>query len=154
MPRDTIAIAADHAGFALKEALKSELTALDHAVLDLGTGNGADSVDYPDFADRLAAAMAAGKAARGVLVCGTGIGIAMAANRHAHVRAAVCHDETSARLSRQHNDANVLALGARLIGPETARCALRVFLATDFEGGRHRRRVDKLTPAFATQDAN
>jgi ribose 5-phosphate isomerase B len=153
MPRERIAIAADHAGFALKEALKSELTALDLDALDLGT-NGPDSVDYPDFADRLAEALAAGQAGRGLLVCGTGIGIAIAANRHPHVRAAVCHDETSARLARQHNDANVLALGARLIGPETARCALRVFLTTAFEGGRHRTRVAKLTPAFAIQIAD
>jgi ribose 5-phosphate isomerase B len=154
MPRERIAIAADHAGFALKEALKSELTALDLDALDLGTESGTDSVDYPDFADRLAKALAAGQAARGLLICGTGIGIAIAANRHPHVRAAVCHDETSARLARQHNDANVLALGARLIGPETARCALRMFLTTEFEGGRHRRRVGKLTPSLATQDAD
>jgi ribose 5-phosphate isomerase B len=153
MPRDTVAIAADHAGFALKETLRAELEALGHGVLDLGT-NGPDSVDYPDFADRLADALAAGRAARGVLVCGTGIGIAIAANRHRHVRAAVCHDETGTRLARQHNNANVLALGARLIGSETAIACLRVFLETGFDGGRHLRRVAKLTPSLATEDVH
>jgi len=112
-------------------------------VLDLGTHSGA-SVDYPDFGHALAQAIAAGRAQKGLLVCGTGIGISIAANRHAGVRAAVCHDATSARLTRLHNDANVLALGARLIGPETARECLRVFLATPFEGGRHAGRVAKL----------
>ena len=102
------------------------------------------SVDYPDFADRLAAALKDGKAKRGVLVCGTGIGISIAANRHRHVRAAVVHDVTSARLTRQHNDANVLCLGARLIGTDVAKDCLKVFLTTDFEGGRHQNRVAKL----------
>lgn len=149
MPRDPVAIAADHAGYALKETLKAELEAIGHAVVDLGT-DGEASVDYPDFADRLAYALSAGKAARGIVVCGTGIGIAIAANRHRHVRAAVCHDETSTRLARQHNDANVLALGARLIGSETAKACLRVFLDTKFEGGRHSARVAKLTPSRAS----
>lgn len=150
MQRDPVAIAADHAGYPLKETLKAELSAAGHGVLDLGT-DGPDSVDYPDFADRLATALAAGKAGCGVIVCGTGIGIAIAANRHRHVRAAVCHDETSTRLARQHNDANVLALGARLIGTETAKACLKVFLSTEFEGGRHRARVAKLTPSLATE---
>lgn len=142
MPPETVAIAADHAGFDLKELLKPELEALGFAVLDLGTG-ARDSVDYPDFADALAAALRDGRAQRGVLACGTGIGIAMAANRHRHLRAAVCHDATSARLARQHNDANVLALGARLIGPEAAKDCLHTFFTTAFEGGRHARRVAK-----------
>jgi ribose 5-phosphate isomerase B len=127
----------------LKEKLAGELEALGHAVLDLGT-DGPESVDYPDFADLLAGAIRDGRAERGVLVCGTGIGIAIAANRHAGVRAAVCHDETSARLTREHNDANVLALGARLIGDEVAKDCLITFLSTKFDGGRHVRRVAKL----------
>jgi ribose 5-phosphate isomerase B len=94
----------------------------------------------------MAAALADGRASRGVLVCGTGIGISIAANRHAHVRAALCHDTTTARLCREHNDANVLVLGARTTGIETARDCLRAFLGTEFAGGRHQRRIDKMTP--------
>jgi ribose 5-phosphate isomerase B len=139
-----VAIASDHAGFELKQSLVAELDALGCEAVDLGTHD-VSSVDYPDYADRLATALAAGEAESGVLVCGTGIGISMAANRHRHIRAAVAHDVTSARLARLHNDANVLALGARLIGIETARDCLKVFLDTSFEGGRHQRRVDKLT---------
>lgn len=141
--RETIAIASDHAGFELKAALKSELTEQGFAALDLGTDSTA-SVDYPDFADRLAAALKDGRAKRGVLICGTGIGISIAANRHRHIRAALVHDVTSARLTRQHNNANVLCLGARLIGSDVAKDCLRVFLGTDFEGGRHQNRVAKL----------
>jgi ribose 5-phosphate isomerase B len=144
MPSVTVAIAADHAGHDLKELLKPELEAMSLIVLDLGT-HGPDSVDYPDFADAVAAALREGRAGRGLLVCGTGIGIAMAANRHRHVRAAVCHDATGARLARQHNDANVLALGARLVGPEVARECVRIFFTTEFEGGRHARRIDKIS---------
>lgn len=140
---ETIAIAADHAGFDLKEVLKSELAELGCEVLDLGT-SGPQSVDYPDFATALAQALADGRARRGVLVCGTGIGISIAANRHRHIRAALCHDSSSARLARAHNDANVLVLGARLIGLEVAKDCLRVFLSTPFEGGRHAGRVAKL----------
>ena len=143
MPVTPVAIASDHAGVALKGVLVEELRALGHEVLDLGT-NGTDSVDYPDFGHALAETIASGRAGRGVAVCGTGIGISIAANRHAGVRAAVCHDVTSARLAREHNDANVLALGARLIGEEVAKECLRVFLATDFPGGRHVGRVAKL----------
>jgi ribose 5-phosphate isomerase B len=144
MPPETIAIAADHAGFDLKETLKAELGARGFTALDLGA-HGRESVDYPDFADALAAAIKDGRASRGVLICGTGIGISIAANRHRHLRAAVCHDTTSARLSRQHNDANVLALGARLVGPEVAKDCLAVFLATPYEGGRHDRRIAKMS---------
>jgi len=144
MSFNTVAIAADHAGHDLKELLKPELEAMSLTVLDLGT-HGPDSVDYPDFADAVAAALRDGRAARGLLVCGTGIGIAMAANRHRHVRAAVCHDATGARLARQHNNANVLALGARLVGPEVARECVRIFFTTEFEGGRHARRIDKIS---------
>ena len=146
MPGDQFAIASDHAGFAMKEMLKGRLAELGQDVLDLGT-NGPESVDYPDFARAVAEAIAAGRAARGVLVCGTGIGISIAANRNPSVRAALCHDTTTARLSRQHNDANVLVLGARLIGDEVAKDCLSVFLATAYEGGRHDRRVAKLSAA-------
>lgn len=138
-----IAIASDHAGYELKSTLVEALGAMGHGVLDLGT-DGPGSVDYPDFADALAAALADGRAERGVLVCGSGIGIAIAANRHPGIRAAPCHDQTSARLTREHNDANVLALGARLVGDQVAEDCLKTFLSTEFAGGRHARRVAKL----------
>jgi|SRR5579883_697237 ribose 5-phosphate isomerase B len=140
----TIAVASDHAGFDLKELLKRDLQEAGLAVLDLGTHSTA-SVDYPDFGQALGDAVAAGRAEKGVLVCGTGIGISIAANRNPKVRAAVVHDVTSARLARQHNDANVVAFGARLLGTEVARDALKVFLNTEFEGGRHAGRVAKLS---------
>jgi len=138
-----IAVASDHAGFELKEALRADLVEQGHDVLDLGT-NGLDSVDYPDFGRTAGEAIAAGRAELGVLVCGTGIGISIAANRVPGARTALCHDSTTARLSRGHNDANILALGARVIGVETARDCVRAFLDTPFAGGRHQRRVDKL----------
>jgi ribose 5-phosphate isomerase B len=144
MASERIAVASDHAGVGLKSVAVALLRELGFDVLDLGT-NGPDSVDYPDFADKMAAALKAGDAARGVLICGTGIGISIAVNRHRHVRAARCADATDARLAREHNDANVLALGARTIGEETARDCIRTFLATPFEGGRHQRRVDKMS---------
>ena len=144
MPGGAIAVASDHAGFDLKEILKRDLQEAGHDVLDLGT-NSTQSVDYPDFGTAMADAVASGKAERGVLVCGTGIGISIAANRNPRVRAAIVHDVTSARLSRLHNDANVVAFGQRLIGTETACEALKVFLDTKFEGGRHLNRVAKLS---------
>ena len=140
----TIAVASDHAGFDLKELLKRDLEQAGHDVLDLGTKS-TESVDYPDFGKAMADAIGSGKVGRGVLVCGTGIGISIAANRNPKVRAAIVHDVTSARLSREHNDANVVAFGQRLIGIEVAREALKVFLATPFEGGRHAGRVAKLS---------
>jgi ribose 5-phosphate isomerase B len=143
MPGGAIAVASDHAGFDLKEILKRDLQEAGHEVLDLGT-NSAQSVDYPDFGTAMADAIASGKAGRGVLVCGTGIGISIAANRNPRVRAALVYDVTSARLAREHNDANVAAFGQRLIGTETAREALRVFVSTKWEGGRHAARVAKL----------
>ena len=149
MPGGAIAVASDHAGFDLKEILKRDLQEAGLEVLDLGT-NSTQSVDYPDFGTAMADAVASGKAQRGVLVCGTGIGISMAANRNPKVRAALVHDVTSARLSRLHNDANVVAFGQRLIGTETAREALRVFLGTEFEGGRHANRVAKLSKGCTT----
>jgi ribose 5-phosphate isomerase B len=136
-----VAIACDHGGFALKEAMKIALP--DVTWLDLGA-NSAESVDYPDFADKLADAIKAGKAPRGILICGSGIGVSIAANRHAHIRCALAHDVTSARLGRQHNDANVLAMGGRMIGDVLAKECVEVFLSTEFEGGRHQKRVDKL----------
>lgn len=139
-----IAIASDHAGYALKTALIAELERLGYEALDLGA-HGEDSVDYPDFGKAMGAAIENGRATRGVIVCGTGIGISIAANRNPQVRAALCHDTTSARLARQHNDANVLALGARISGSEVAKDCLQVFLETAFEGGRHQHRVDKLS---------
>jgi ribose 5-phosphate isomerase B len=144
MPGGAIAVASDHAGFDLKEILKRDLQEAGHDVLDLGT-NSTQAVDYPDFGWAMADAVASGRAEKGVLVCGTGIGISMAANRNPKVRAALVHDVTSARLSRQHNDANVVAFGQRLIGTETAREALRIFLDTKFDGGRHAGRVAKLS---------
>lgn len=144
MPGGAIAVASDHAGFDLKEILKRDLQEAGHEVLDLGT-NSTQSVDYPDFGRALADAIASGQAARGVLVCSSGIGISIAANRNPTVRAALVHDVTAARLAREHNDANVVAFGQRMIGPETAREALKVFLSTEFEGGRHVGRVAKLS---------
>ena len=138
-----IAIASDHAGVDLKARLDEHLRGLGHEVIDLGSATAA-SVDYPDYADTLAAAIGEQRAEQGVLICGSGIGISIAVNRHRHIRAALCHDGLSARLSRQHNDANVLVLGARLIGEDVARDCATTFFSTAFEGGRHQRRVDKL----------
>jgi ribose 5-phosphate isomerase B len=146
VPERTAAIAADHAGFALKAVLGRVLETEGFTVLDFGT-NGPDSVDYPDFAHLACAAIESGQARLGVLVCGTGIGMSIAANRHAGIRCALLHDVTGARLTRAHNDANVLAMGARLIGEEVAIDILRTFLATPYEGGRHDRRLSKLTPS-------
>lgn len=140
-----VAVAADHAGFALKEQIKETVTELGHEVVDLGTDDAVKSVDYPDFGFAIAQALVDGKADYGVAVCGTGIGISIAANRETSVRAALCHDATTARLSRQHNDANVLALGARVIGTEIAVDCVKAFLTTEFEGGRHAARVAKLS---------
>ena len=136
-----VAIACDHGGFVLKESLKVALP--DLKWLDLGTDSAA-SVDYPDFAGRLADVIKAGKARRGILICGTGIGISIAANRHAHIRCGLVHDVTGARLCRQHNDANVLAMGGRMIGEAVAKECVDVFLSTPFDGGRHQGRVDRL----------
>jgi ribose 5-phosphate isomerase B len=144
-PAATIALGCDHAAVALKEALKATLLARGLVVHDVGTHDAA-SVDYPDIAAAVAAAIP-GVATRGVLLCGSGIGMAMAANRQPHIRAALCHDHLSARLSRQHNDANVLVLGARLLGEATAQDCLDIFLDTPFEGGRHSRRIAKFCPA-------
>jgi len=144
MPGAMIALASDHAGYDLKQVLKAELEAMGYATLDLGT-NGPASVDYPDFGYAAGMAVAKGKAERAVIVCGSGIGISIAANRVPEARAALCHDALTARLSRQHNDANILAIGARTTGIDTAKDMLRVFMTTEFEGGRHANRVTKLS---------
>lgn len=151
-PQGTVAIASDHGGYELKQALIPEIEAAGLAVLDLGC-HGPESVDYPDYADEMAAVLKDGRAARGVLVCGTGIGISMAANRHEHVRAALCYNGTAARLAREHNDANVLVLGGRMVGEELAKDCLRIFLSSAFEGGRHLRRVAKFSTNVETESA-
>jgi ribose 5-phosphate isomerase B len=138
-----IAIGSDHAGFHLKETVKARLLELGFEVTDLGTDSDA-SVDYPDYAAAVARLVVSGASERGILICGTGIGMAMAANKVHGVRAASVTDLESARLSRRHNDANVLALGARITPPDLALDIVRTFLDTPFAGGRHQRRVDKV----------
>ena len=149
---DTIAIASDHAAFDLKAALVDWLTGEGYAVLDLGPAS-AESVDYPDFGYTLADAIAGGRARFGVALCGSGIGISIAVNRNPAARCALVSDNLSARLARQHNDANVIAMGARLIGIETAKDCLAAFLATDFAGDRHVRRVTKLSNPPVAKEA-
>jgi len=138
-----IAIGADHAGFALKEKLRQRLAAEGHEVVDFGTVS-AESCDYPDFAQPVARDVARGRADRGILVCSTGIGMAMAANKIHGVRAAPVQSEDEARLTREHNDANVLTLGARHLDEERAAALVHIFLDTEFSGGRHARRVAKI----------
>ena len=144
VPAMKIAIASDHAAFALKGELADWLRSLGHEVADLGT-DGEASVDYPDFGYKLAQHVAAGKAERGVALCGTGIGISIAVNRNPAVRCALVTEPVSARLAREHNDANVIALGARIVGSELAKGCIEAFLATPFGGERHVRRVEKLS---------
>ena len=139
-----IAVASDHAAFALKQVVAGWLRDQGHDVLDLGT-DGEASVDYPDYGYKLAAALADGSAERGVALCGSGIGIAIAANRDPACRCAQVSEPLSARLARTHNDANAIALGSRLIGETMAIACVEAFLTTDFEGGRHQHRVDKLS---------
>ena len=141
MKIDKVFLASDHAGFELKNELKEAIKGLGYEVVDLGT-NDKNSVDYPDYAHLLASKLEPN--CYGVLVCGTGIGISIAANRHENVRCALCHDEFTARLAREHNDANVIAFGARVIGAGVAISAVEAFLKTKFAGGRHERRVQKI----------
>ncbi|MBF0584469.1 MAG: ribose 5-phosphate isomerase B [Magnetococcales bacterium] len=139
-----IAIANDHGGTVLKQQLLEQMErnpALE--IMDLGT-DGVASVDYPEYAKRVCTALLSGEAQRGVLICGTGLGMSMAANRYSGIRAALCHDEYTARLSRQHNDANILVLGARTIGSGVAAAVLEVWLKEPFEGGRHQRRISQM----------
>lgn len=138
-----IAIGSDHAGFEAKERAKQEIAALGIEVEDKGTDS-LESVDYPDFAASVARTVASGEVERGVLLCGSGNGVCMAANKIAGVRAAVSWSEETARLARQHNDANVLCVGARFIEPDLTARIIRAFLETEFEGGRHERRVEKI----------
>lgn len=140
---EVIPIGADHAGFALKERLKRELTSLGFEPLDLGTSS-TDSTDYPDYAHPVAERVERGEVQRGVLLCGTGLGMAYAANRHHGVRAAVAWTPEVARLARAHNDANILVLPARCVSEQEALEILRAWLSEPFEGGRHQRRVDKI----------
>ena len=140
---NVIYLASDHGGTVLKSHIAAHLAEAEYEIRDLGV-NGTESVDYPDYAASLAQEMLKNVAARGILICGSGIGISIAANRFSHIRAALVTDVTAARLCRQHNDANVLALGERLTGVATAVDCVEAFLSTDFEGGRHQSRVDKL----------
>lgn len=139
-------VACDHAGLELKQALSVELERRGFVVRDFGTQT-AESCDYPDFAHALAGALERNEIEAGLLVCGTGVGMAMSANRHPLVRAVVCSEPLSARMARRHNDANVLCIGARVVGPDTALDILAAFVDSTFEGGRHARRVAKITPA-------
>lgn len=138
-----LAVGADHAGFALKEQVKAYAASLGHTVVDRGTDSTA-SVDYPDFADAVCRSVLAGEADRGVLVCGSGVGMSIAANRHRGIRAVLCTDLYLARYSRLHNDANVLCLPGRIMGPGLAEEVVRTWLETPYEGGRHQRRVEML----------
>lgn len=146
-----IAIASDHAALALKSALVEYLLSAGHEVSDLGPHD-ESSVDYPDYGYKLAAAIADGTAERGVALCGSGIGISIAVNRNPAARAALVSEPLSARLAREHNDANVIAMGARLIGIEMAKACLDAFLTTEFGGDRHQRRVDKLSNPNTTKE--
>lgn len=138
-----IALGSDHAGYACKEQIKQLLDGLKETYKDFGT-SGEESTDYPDWAHVVSIAVQSGQCDRGILVCGTGVGMAIAANKHKGIRAAVCESVTSARLSRQHNNANILALGARITGWESAIDIIKTFLSTPYEGGRHDRRITKI----------
>lgn len=138
-----IALGCDHGGFALKAELVPMLEEAGHTIVDLGTYSEA-SVDYPDFADKVCAAINEQRCERGILICGTGIGMSIAANRHRSIRAALCHEAYTARMSREHNDANILCLGARVLGPAVALDIVQVWLETEFAGGRHQRRISMM----------
>jgi ribose 5-phosphate isomerase B len=146
-----IALAADHAGYLLKDELAQWLRGQGHEVTDLGT-NGPQSVDYPSYGAKLATEVALGKAERGIAICGSGIGISIAVNRNLECRCARVSDPLSAELAREHNDANVIALGARLIGSDMAKACVAAFLETDFAGGRHQRRVEQLSKILQESD--
>lgn len=139
-----LAIGCDHAGYALKEVIKEHLTELGYEYKDFGTFD-ENSVDYPDYAYYVAKAVKSGECEKGILVCGTGIGMSIAANKIPGIRCALCHDMFSARATRQHNDSNIIAMGARVIGNTLALKVLDAWLGEEFEGGRHARRVDKIS---------
>jgi ribose 5-phosphate isomerase B len=136
-----VAIGCDHGGLDLKDTVKSVLIELGHEIDDQGC-NSSESVDYPNFANAVSSLVKDGKCERGILICGTGIGMSMAANRITGIRAALCHEMFSARMSREHNDANILCIGARVIGPGLAAEIVRTWMTTDFAGGRHQRRIE------------
>lgn len=144
MDKPKVAVASDHAGFALKQTLKQDLASTGYVVVDLGS-DGTSSVDYPDYGYAMARAIREGQVQRGVLICGSGIGISIAANRYPEVRAALVHDALGAKMARLHNDANVICFGGRMIGEDVAIDCLRLFLTAGFEGGRHERRIGKLS---------
>ena len=144
MSEEAVVIGCDHAAYEMKEKLKAYLTRRAVAVEDAGT-YGTESVDYPDYAAKVARAVVGGNAQRGILVCGSGIGMQIAANKVTGARAALAWSEETARLARLHNDANIVAVGARTTEPETVDQIIRTFLSTEFEGGRHQRRLDKIT---------
>jgi ribose 5-phosphate isomerase B len=146
-----IALAADHAGYQLKDELVHWLREQGHDAIDLGT-NGPESVDYPEYGRKLATAIASGEAERGIAVCGSGIGISIAVNREPRCRCARVDDPLSAQLAREHNDANAIALGARLIGSDMAKACVAAFIDTDFAGGRHQRRIDQLSQILQDSD--
>jgi ribose 5-phosphate isomerase B len=139
-----IAVGSDHRGYDVKRRIVHQLQKKGHEVIDVGP-NGPESVDYPDFALQVAQAVGEGRVDRGILICGTGIGMCIAANKVKGVRAAPCHDSITAEMSRRHNNANILCLSADLLGDELIGHMIRIFLETEFEGGRHARRVDKIT---------
>ena len=139
-----IAAGADHGGFALKQAVVRRLRSQGHEVIDVGTDSEEVSVDYPDFGHKVATLVAAGEVERGILVCGTGLGICMTANRHAGVRAADCFTPHLAEMARRHNDANVLCMGGRILSEDEGWAITEIFLTTPFEGGRHERRVEHI----------
>jgi ribose 5-phosphate isomerase B len=139
-----IAIGSDHGGFELKEQVVDYLQSNGHLVDDCGCTS-LESVDYPDFADKVCGEVRNGKSDAGILICGTGIGMSIAANRHRDIRAALCHEAFTARMSREHNNANVLCIGARVVGSEVALDIVKVWVSTDFAGGRHQLRLDKLS---------
>jgi ribose 5-phosphate isomerase B len=137
-------VGSDHGGFEFKEMIISFLREIDQQVEDVGCYS-TESVDYPDFADKVCAKVQSGECERGILICGTGIGMSIAANRHRDIRAALCHESYTARMSREHNNANVLCLGGRVLGPEIALDIVGTWVETEFAGGRHQRRLDKFS---------
>jgi len=141
--KDDILIASDHAGYEMKQALKARLTERGFTVVDMGPGDDRP-VDYPDYAAKVASAVSRGEASRGILICGTGLGMSIVANRFPGVRAALCYHVTAARHSREHNDSNILALGGRMLGNALACEIMDVWLDTPFAGGRHERRLQKI----------
>lgn len=148
-----IAIGSDHAGFGLKEDVLELLKGLNHEIVDRGTYN-LESVDYPDFGEKVSKMVSAGEVERGILICGTGIGMSMVANKFPNVRAALCNDLFSAKMSRLHNDANVLVLGGRIIGKDLASEIVRTWMSTAFEGDRHMRRLNKIKKIEETLNSN